>query len=130
MLAHVVARAAALDDVVELLVGHDLRRALVDAATAGAIRCDNPDVTARAWWTAIHGLTSALIVHDTFPWGDRQAVIDTLLDTLIAGLAWTLATALAMYSVGTKDTSMLLFAFGVSLAGILLGGRGALRWFL
>ena len=38
----------------------------------------------------------------------------------------TVAAALAMYNVGTKDTSMLLFAFGVSLAGILLGGRGAI----
>jgi serine phosphatase RsbU (regulator of sigma subunit) len=38
----------------------------------------------------------------------------------------TVATALAMYNVGTKDTSMLLFAFGVSLAGILLGARGAI----
>jgi serine phosphatase RsbU (regulator of sigma subunit) len=38
----------------------------------------------------------------------------------------TVATALAMYHVGTKDTSMLLFAFGVSLAGILLGARGAI----
>jgi serine phosphatase RsbU (regulator of sigma subunit) len=33
----------------------------------------------------------------------------------------TIATLLAMYSLGTKDISVLLFAFGASLAGILVG---------
>lgn len=36
----------------------------------------------------------------------------------------SLATVLAMYGLGTKDISVLLFAFGASLAGILVG----LRW--
>jgi serine phosphatase RsbU (regulator of sigma subunit) len=33
----------------------------------------------------------------------------------------TIATSLAMVALGTKDISVLLFAFGVSLAGILVG---------
>jgi serine phosphatase RsbU (regulator of sigma subunit) len=37
----------------------------------------------------------------------------------------TVATLLAMYFLGTKDISVLLFAFSVSLAGILIGLRGA-----
>ena len=37
----------------------------------------------------------------------------------------TVATSLTMYALGTKDISVLLFAFGVSLAGILVGVRGA-----
>jgi serine phosphatase RsbU (regulator of sigma subunit) len=35
----------------------------------------------------------------------------------------TIATLLAMYALGTKDISVLLLAFGVSLAGILIGAR-------
>jgi hypothetical protein len=38
----------------------------------------------------------------------------------------TVATLLAMYFLGTKDISVLLFAFSVSLAGILIGLRGAI----
>ncbi len=38
----------------------------------------------------------------------------------------TVATLLAMYALGTKDISVLLFAFGASLAGILVGLRGTL----
>ncbi|GAB4530818.1 MAG: hypothetical protein Kow0063_09360 [Anaerolineae bacterium] len=36
----------------------------------------------------------------------------------------TAATLVAMYFLGTKDISVLLFAFGASLAGILIGLRG------
>jgi len=36
----------------------------------------------------------------------------------------TVATLLAMYYLGTKDISVMLFAFGASLAGILVGLRG------
>ncbi len=38
----------------------------------------------------------------------------------------TVATSLTMYVLGTKDISVLLFAFGVSLAGMLVGVRGAI----
>lgn len=63
-----------------------LRTAIADAIKAKKIRKVDPDVTARAFWGALHGITSALIIHHNFPWGDRQAVIATLLDTLIAGV--------------------------------------------
>jgi serine phosphatase RsbU (regulator of sigma subunit) len=38
----------------------------------------------------------------------------------------TVATLLAMYFLGTKDISVLLFAFSASLAGILVGLRGTI----
>jgi serine phosphatase RsbU (regulator of sigma subunit) len=38
----------------------------------------------------------------------------------------TVATLLAMYFLGTKDISVLLFALSASLAGILIGLRGAI----
>jgi len=40
--------------------------------------------------------------------------------------AITISTSLTMYALGSKDIAVLLFAFGVSLAGILTGMRGAI----
>lgn len=50
------------------------------------LRKMDPEVAARATWAAVHGLTSLLIVHKDFPWGDREQVIDALLDSLVVGL--------------------------------------------
>lgn len=49
----------------------------------------------------------------------------TLASYLGLGLV-TGATLLSMFNLGTKDISVLLFAFGVSLAGILVGLRGTI----
>lgn len=48
-----------------------------------------------------------------------------LASSLFLGMV-TIATLLAMYAFGTKDISVLLFAFGVSLAGILVGALGTI----
>jgi len=42
--------------------------------------------TATYWWGALHGLTSLLIAHKSFPWVDRDELIEALLDHLIRGL--------------------------------------------
>ena len=46
----------------------------------------------------------------------------TLASYLLLGKI-TLVTLLAMYNLGTKDITVLLFAFGISLSGILVGLR-------
>lgn len=51
------------------------------------IRKVDVDATSRALWTAIHGVTSLLIVMPDFDWGNRDAVIDQLLTLLVDGLA-------------------------------------------
>jgi hypothetical protein len=53
---------------------------------ARKLRKVDPEVAARAAWAGIHGVTSLLIVHDAFPWGDRKAVAASLADVLIEGL--------------------------------------------
>jgi AcrR family transcriptional regulator len=63
-----------------------LRNAIAACVKTKKIRRVDPDIAARALWTALHGITSALIVHDKFPWGDRDKVIATLLDTLVNGV--------------------------------------------
>ncbi len=45
------------------------------------------EATSRALWAAIHGMTSLLIVMPGFEWGNRDTVIDQLIDLLLQGLA-------------------------------------------
>jgi AcrR family transcriptional regulator len=56
-----------------------------EAIRAGKIRGD-ADTVSRALWAGIHGITSLLIVHAAFPWGNRERVIDLVVDSLIEGL--------------------------------------------
>ena len=56
-------------------------------------------------------------------WLARRGYL-TLASYLFLGLV-TIATLVAMYFLGTKDISVLLFAFSASLAGILIGLPGA-----
>lgn len=48
----------------------------------------SPDVemTSQVLWTAIHGVTSLLIVLPKFPWVDREQLIDRVIDTAIDGM--------------------------------------------
>jgi AcrR family transcriptional regulator len=63
-----------------------LRNTIAAGIKAKKLRKVDPDVAARAAWAAIHGVTSLLIVFQTFPWGDRDAVIRSVIDALIDGL--------------------------------------------
>ena len=46
----------------------------------------NVDAASQALWATAHGLTSLLILFPTFPWADREHLIDVTLDSLIRGL--------------------------------------------
>jgi AcrR family transcriptional regulator len=63
-----------------------LRNCIALGVKTKKLRKVDPDIAARSTWAALHGLTTLLIVHKEFPWGDREQVIDTLLDSLINGL--------------------------------------------
>ena len=63
-----------------------LRRGVTACVEAGKFRGADVEVISRALWAAIHGITSLLIVHKHFPWGDREKVIDLLVDSVVAGL--------------------------------------------
>jgi len=63
-----------------------LRSAIAAGVKAKKLRKVDPDITARAFWAALHGLTAALIVHHEFPWGNREKVTRTLIDSLIEGV--------------------------------------------
>jgi AcrR family transcriptional regulator len=62
-------------------------RAQVEACVAAKkLRRVNVDTATRALWGAVHGVTSLLIAFPSFPWGEREAVIDTLIDAAVEGL--------------------------------------------
>src|ERR1700720_842656 len=49
-----------------------LRDCIADGVRARKLRKVDPEVAARATWAAIHGITSLLITHKGFPWGERK----------------------------------------------------------
>jgi len=62
-------------------------RAQVEACVAAKkLRRVNVDTATRALWAAIHGVTSLLIAFPSFPWGDRDQVIDTVIDGVVEGM--------------------------------------------
>lgn len=63
-----------------------LRQIVADCVRQKKLKVRDVDVTTRALWAGVHGITSLLIVYTAFPWGDRKAVIRTLIDALINGL--------------------------------------------
>ena len=63
-----------------------LEEAIQQCVDAGVAPGIDVKTTACTWWAAIHGLTSLLIAHDRFPWADRDQMIDSMLQTLVAGL--------------------------------------------
>jgi AcrR family transcriptional regulator len=64
-----------------------LRQIVADGVRLKKLRRVDVDVATRALWAGAHGITSLLIVYDTFPWGDPDEVVAMLVDSLIAGLA-------------------------------------------
>jgi AcrR family transcriptional regulator len=63
-----------------------LRDCIADGVKARKLRKVDPEVAARAAWAGVHGITSLLIVHEHFPWGDQKAVAASVVDILIEGL--------------------------------------------
>ena len=63
-----------------------LRDTIADGVKSKKLRKVDVDIAARSAWAAIHGITSLLIVHQRFPWGDQERVIQSVLDSVVNGL--------------------------------------------
>jgi AcrR family transcriptional regulator len=63
-----------------------LRQAVSNCTGSGLFRPVPVEATSQALWAAIHGLTSLLVVHSSYPWVERSLLIDTMLDTILDGL--------------------------------------------
>jgi len=61
------------------------RQLMADCVGSGAFAAGDPAVLSPAWMSAVHGLTSFLIIHAHSPWVDPPVLIDALLDRLVVG---------------------------------------------
>lgn len=63
-----------------------LRQVVADGVRLKKLKPVDVDIATRALWAGVHGITSLLIVYDSFVWIDEEAVIGTLVDTLVDGI--------------------------------------------
>lgn len=63
-----------------------LRQIVAECVRHKQLKVRDIDVATRALWAGVHGITSLLIVYQAFPWGDKKAVIRTLIEGLIDGM--------------------------------------------
>jgi AcrR family transcriptional regulator len=63
-----------------------LTRGLSECIESGKLPSVNVELASQTVWAGIHGITSLLITHDTFPWVGREKIIRSMVDTLVAGL--------------------------------------------
>jgi AcrR family transcriptional regulator len=63
-----------------------LTRGITECIQAGKMKTANVELAAQTLWAGIHGVTSLLITHETFPWVGRDKVIHSTVATLVAGL--------------------------------------------
>lgn len=63
-----------------------LRRGISECIEKGKMPAKDVELASQELWAGIHGLTSLLIVHESFPWVGRDRLIHSMVDTLVAGL--------------------------------------------
>lgn len=64
-----------------------LRKAVSDCVSANLLKTNDVELISQTLWTGLHGVTSLLIAHSGFPWVEREKLIESVLDTLIAGIS-------------------------------------------
>lgn len=68
----------------------------------GDIQTPNIGMTAQALWASVHGVTSLFITMQGFPFVPRAALVDHLIDTLVAGLKTPVVAAKAPVHAQSK----------------------------
>ncbi len=64
-----------------------LRRSVFDCISAGKFRSRHAELIAQTLWCGVHGVTSLLITHQMFPWVDKERLIQSTVDALVAGVS-------------------------------------------
>ena len=63
-----------------------LRRCVFDCVSAGKFRSTDVELVAQTLWCGIHGVTSLLIAHQLFPWVNKDQLLRSTVDTMVAGV--------------------------------------------
>ena len=64
-----------------------LRRCVFDCISAGKLRNTDAELVSQVLWAGMHGITSLLITFDGFPWVGKERLIQSMVDTLVEGVA-------------------------------------------
>lgn len=63
-----------------------MRIVVAECVDANILKDKDIELISQTLWAGIHGVTSLLIQHGGFPFVEREKLIDSVVDTLIAGL--------------------------------------------
>ncbi|HEY0462209.1 MAG TPA: TetR/AcrR family transcriptional regulator [Pyrinomonadaceae bacterium] len=63
-----------------------LRTVITECISANLLKQTDVELISQTLWAGIHGVTSLLIQHDGFPFVERERLVDSVIDTLIAGI--------------------------------------------
>ncbi len=63
-----------------------LSASVASCMAAGDIRGGDVETVSQTLWAGIHGVTSLLIAHEDFPFVERETLVSSVIDTMIAGL--------------------------------------------
>ena len=64
-----------------------LRKGVIECMESGAFRRQDPELVSQSVWVMVHGIASALITKTSFPFVDRQLLVEKSVNTILAGLA-------------------------------------------
>jgi len=59
-----------------------LRSGVADCMATGKFVEGDPDLVSQVVWAALHGITALLIVKPSFPWRDKDTLIDLMIQTM------------------------------------------------
>jgi AcrR family transcriptional regulator len=63
-----------------------LRTVITECIAANLLKQTDVELISQTLWAGIHGVTSLLIQHGSFPFVERERLVDSVIDTLIAGI--------------------------------------------
>lgn len=62
-----------------------LRTVVAECVSANLLKHNDIELISQTLWAGVHGVTAVLIQHGGFPFVERESLIDSVIDTLIAG---------------------------------------------
>jgi AcrR family transcriptional regulator len=63
-----------------------LRTVIQECVSANLLKQTDVELISQTLWAGIHGVTSLLIQHGSFPFVEREKLVDSVIDTLISGI--------------------------------------------
>jgi AcrR family transcriptional regulator len=63
-----------------------LRRSVSRCVSDKLLKSNDIDLISQTLWAGIHGITSLLLAHRSFPFVEREKLIESVIETLISGL--------------------------------------------